>query len=182
MSLLLMIFYWVVIPVFILVSTCWLFRRVEGPMQKGLVILVGIGLFGWFFWEATGKKMYWDAKVRELCARDGGIRVYETVELPEERFDQWGNIGVSDKQHSKLHDEFYYETATLILKKGDPEVIKTITTMIRRKDEKILGELVRFGRGGGDLPGPWHPSTYFCPPIKKSQPGLEKSVFKRGDN
>ncbi|MBU0501103.1 MAG: hypothetical protein KJ675_07880 [Gammaproteobacteria bacterium] len=50
------------------------------------VVLFGIW-FGWPFWEVFGKKMYWDAKVREFCAIDGGVRVYETVALPAERFD-----------------------------------------------------------------------------------------------
>ncbi|NLC70240.1 MAG: hypothetical protein GX751_02645 [Desulfuromonadaceae bacterium] len=182
MSLILMIFYWLVMPISLVVSACWLFRHTSGPFGKSFVIVAAIGLLSWFFWEAAGKKMYWDAKVRELCAKDGGIRVYETVELPAESFDQWGNVGVSEKRYAEQTDEFYYETITSVLKSDEPQVIKTTTKMIRRKDGKVLGELIRFGRGGGDLPGPWYPSTYSCPPIKQNQPGLEKSVFRKGDN
>jgi hypothetical protein len=28
---------------------------------------------------------------------------------------------------------------------------------------KLLGEFVLYRRGGGDLPGPWVPSSYRCP-------------------
>lgn len=175
-----MIFYWVVIPVFILVSTCWLFCRVEGPMQKGLVILVGIGLFGWFFWEATGKKMYWDAKVRELCARDGGIRVYETVELPEERFDQWGqpNFYRPNQGENALGPEYLLKWNLKYLKIGNPSLHRSHTQIIRRKDTKLLGESVGYSRGGGDMPGPWQASSLSCPKSYGQVP-LMIEIFKK---
>jgi len=28
---------------------------------------------------------------------------------------------------------------------------------------KLLGEVVMYHRAGGDLPGPWMPSSYHCP-------------------
>ena len=42
-----------------------------------------------------------DQQVKELCAKDGGIKVYETVKLPPERFDQWGLIKPYDQQKRK---------------------------------------------------------------------------------
>ncbi|MBS1186041.1 MAG: hypothetical protein H6R04_59 [Burkholderiaceae bacterium] len=33
-----------------------------------------------------------DLQVRELCAKDGDIRVYETVVLPPEKFNKWGQV------------------------------------------------------------------------------------------
>ena len=33
-----------------------------------------------------------DDEVKRLCAIDGGVRVYETVTLPPEKFNQWGEI------------------------------------------------------------------------------------------
>ena len=41
---------------------------------------------------ATPTQLSLDAEVRRLCAIDGGIRVYEQVKLPAERFNQWGQI------------------------------------------------------------------------------------------
>ena len=53
-----------------------------------------------------------DQQVKELCAKDGGIKVYETVKLPADRFDQWGMVKPYDptqgenvciKNFSRLH-------------------------------------------------------------------------------
>jgi len=33
-----------------------------------------------------------DAEVKRLCAIDGGVKLYETVKLPPEKFNQWGQI------------------------------------------------------------------------------------------
>ncbi len=43
------------------------------------------------FWYGGGAKIYYDAKVDRLCAVDGGVKVYETVSLPPEKFNEWGN-------------------------------------------------------------------------------------------
>lgn len=167
-----------------IVFRLWRRWKPAGLRRKILHIAIGMLFFSlWFggaFWEVAGKKMYWDAKVRELCAKDGGIRVYETVELPADKFDRYGNVGIASKNAAKPTDKYYYEITILTLRKNNPLIRKTITQMIRRNDGKVLGELIRYGRGGGDFPGPWHPSHYSCPPIAKNQSGLEKSIFKKG--
>ncbi|MCL2075403.1 MAG: hypothetical protein FWH15_02970 [Betaproteobacteria bacterium] len=47
------------------------------------------------FWYGGGVKLYYDAEVNRLCAIDGGVKVYETVTLPPEKFNEWGNIDIS---------------------------------------------------------------------------------------
>ena len=154
--------------------------------QKVAHIAVGVLLFSvWFggaFWEVAGKKMYWDAKVRELCAQDGGIRVYETVELPAEMFDRYAkrNWILPDKSQAKSSDEYYYEDEVIYYRKDDPQVTRKHTRIIRRSDGQVLGEYIRYGRGGGDLPGPWHGSSFSCSDITRP-PSFEKSIFMKGD-
>ncbi len=41
---------------------------------------------------ATQTQMALDAEVRRLCAIDGGVKVYETVKLPPDKFDKWGMV------------------------------------------------------------------------------------------
>lgn len=156
------------------------------PMDlKSKVFHVAIGLllfslwFGGASWEVFGKKMYWDAKVRELCARDGGIKVYETVQLPAEQFDKYGNIGVSSKKYAKATDQYYYVIDERIIRNNDPRIIRYATRIMRRVDDKILGIAIRYGRGGGDLPGPWAASTYDCPSIENAEGKLEPSIFSK---
>ena len=147
-------------------------------MKAILLLLVSIvALHGC----ATPSQMAADSEVRRLCAIDGGITVYERVKLPAARFDQWGNASIPAKRLASDSDKYYYEREYVNLRSGDPQIIKTIHKIIRRSDGKILGESIRYGRGGGDIPGPWHPSSFICPEISKSVPSIESSVFIKGE-
>ncbi len=142
-----------------------------------LVMLLWVGAS---FWYGGGRKIYYDTLVNRMCREDGGVKVYETVKLPAERFDKYGNVHIPDKKDAKPEDEYYYVSETKFLREDSPKVIRMRTQIIRRNDAKVLGESVRYGRGGGDLPGPWHPSSFTCPsPTEK--PYLEPSVFHKGE-
>ncbi len=148
--------------------------------RMALIVVVAALWFGFAFWEVGGKKLYWDARVRALCAMDGGIRVYETVRLTPDLLDQFGRINIPEKSKAEANDKYYYIKKTLYLRKNDPKILRMHTQVVRRNDEKLLGEIVRYGRGGGDLPGPWHPSNFTCPsPTEK--PYLEPSIFIKGE-
>ena len=61
-----------------------------------------------------------DAEVRRLCAIDGGIKVYEMVKLPAERFDQHGQIRIPYKENLKPKDEYYKVWHVSYIKNGNP--------------------------------------------------------------
>jgi hypothetical protein len=104
-----------------------------------------------------------DDEVRRLCAMDGGIKVYEMVKLPAEKFDKYDQIRVPAKWLAKPEDEYYYESSTSYLIKGNPELRQDHYKIYRRSDQKLLGESVVYSRVGGDIPGPWHHSSFMCP-------------------
>lgn len=145
----------------------WRFWTPFDLMRKILHIAIGVLLFSlWFggaFWEVAGKKMYWDAKVRELCAKDGGIKVYEMVELPPNFIDKFGRISIPEKSDAKSTDEYYYESVRDYSQNGDLTISRVQHQIVRRRDGKVLGELIRYGRSGGDLYGPWEASSFLCP-------------------
>jgi hypothetical protein len=120
-----------------------------------------------------------DEEVRRLCAIDGGVKVYETVKLPPEKFDKFGAPMIPSKEQAKPEDSYFYEWNLEYLKKGNPSLVRSHTRVIRRKDSKVLGESVRYGRGGGDFPSPMQDSSLMCPPISADQPSLETLVFHR---
>jgi hypothetical protein len=184
MSLLLMMFYWVIVPGAGIVVALWLWRRAKDRPTKIIAVLLIVPTFAWLAWTLYGgEKFLLDREVRELCAIDGGIRVYETVKLPAERFDQWGNVGIQSKEYSKPSDEYYYEFESRYYKNGSPQVSRSEVRIIRRSDGNVLGESITYGRGGGDLPGPWHGSSYNCPPIPSpGESNLENSVFLKGND
>lgn len=136
-----------------------------------LVVVVAAVWFGWSFWEVTGKKMYWDAKVRELCAIDGGVRVYEAVELPEEMFNKWGQINFEKptQGENSLGSEYLSKEETRFLRAENmqPTIFRYQYQVFRRSDVKLLGEMIFYTRRGGDFPGPWHPSSFSCPNASK---------------
>jgi len=154
--------------------------------RKFLHVAIGVLLFSlWFggaFWEVSGKKMYWDVKVRELCAKDGGIRIYETVTLPAEKYDQYANRNwiLPDESQVKPSDEYFAQRELIYFRRSNPQVTRFQSRIIRHSDGQILGECVFYGRGGGDLPGPWHGSSFMCPDPLSIQ--FAVSVFLRGND
>lgn len=151
--------------------------------RKTLYIAIGVLLFslwlGGAFWEVAGKKMYWDARVRELCAQDGGIRVYETVELPAEKFNKWGQINFERPKlgENSLGPEYLVKEETRLLRpeNKNPAILRHHYRILRRSDGKLLGERIAYARRGGDLRGFWNPSSFSCP--DKRERGLLDVLF-----
>lgn len=156
----------------------WLAR--EGIVRWHVHALFGLLLSCWLgvtFWYGGGRKVYYDTLVNRMCREDGGVKVYEQVRLPAERFDKYGNVNVPNKRYAKPSDDYYFETEIQYLVAGNPSLERAKTVLVRRNDKKVLGESVRYGRGGGDLPGPWHGSSFNCPPIAEAEGKLETSIF-----
>ncbi len=142
-------------------------RRVRRFGGWGLLLL---WLFVPFYF-LYGRTALLDAQVRELCAKDGGVKVYETVRLPAERFDKRGMLKVyrPNQGENALGPDYIYKMENQYFRKGDNNDVsiwRTHTKVFRRSDEKLLGDSVSYTRRGGDFPGPWHPSSYICPDLK----------------
>lgn len=180
MSLVLLMVYWVFLPFLVFRAARWLFRRAGSRIGKGLVVAATVGLSTWFLWIAVGENMYWDAKVREMCAKDGGVKVYETVKLTPELLDQYGRIWIHDKSEAKSSDPYYYEDEEHYYRKGNPQITRRQSRIIRRSDGKVLGEYIRYSRGGGGLYGPWHGSSFRCPDPMTNPSNFESSIFVKG--
>ncbi|AGF79747.1 hypothetical protein UWK_03220 [Desulfocapsa sulfexigens DSM 10523] len=160
----------------------WQHWKPANLTQKISHILLGVLLssvwLGGTFWEVAGKKIYWDLKVEKLCAKDGGVKVYETVELPPDLIDKFGRIKIPDKSKAKPTDNYFYESDLFYYHRNDPQVTRKQTRIVRRIDGKVLGEYVRYGRGGGDLPGLWHGSSFSCFDITGNS-NFESSIFTK---
>lgn len=130
-----------------------------------------------------------DREVDRLCAIDGGIRVYKTVTLPPDMFNDRGEVifyQPDQKIEESLGPKYIFKWDVHYYKKGDPaangpqETVmkRTHIKIIRKADIKLLGEFVLYSRGGGDLPGPWVPSSYQCPSvIEANSTILIKKIF-----
>lgn len=125
-----------------------------------------------------------DEQVRELCAKDGGIKVYEVVKLPAQEFDQWGVIKFyrPTQGENALGPDYLFQHDTVFYKRGNPQMYRSHFRILRRADRKLLGETVVYGRGGGDfpLPLPMHGSSFHCPdPNVAGEVQLLKQIFMK---
>lgn len=163
---LLVILVWVVVPVVAGGMFILLPRYLDEPYQKRLAIASGVGVLIAPWVISSGVKWYYDQQVRSLCVKDGGIRVYEKISLPKERFNNWGQILIPDERNSinlKMNTDFFRETIHQDLKIGNPYLWRLHFKIFRKADRKLLGESVSYARIGGDLPGPWMESSFGCP-------------------
>lgn len=172
---------WIAVPLLALLTAVLLWRRSHAVLSKGLALVAGLAILSVPLLVSIGVKARYDRQVQQLCAKDGGVRVYETVRLPAERFDKWGNLGIHDKEYAKPTDEYYYESEVHYYRRGNPTLLRSRSQVVRRSDGKVLGEAISYGRGGGDLPGPWHGSSFHCPPIADAEGKIESSIFLKGN-
>ena len=144
-------------------------------MKTKLILVLAVA-----FLLTACEKAKLDQQVKELCAKDGGVKVYETVKLPPDKFNQWGQISFyrPTQGENALGPEYRYVTQDQYYRKGNPSMVRYHHQVIRRSDGKLLGETISYGRGGGDLPGPWEPSNFHCPPtVESSEIALFKNIF-----
>lgn len=120
-----------------------------------------------------------DTQVREMCKRDGGIKVYEAVKLPADRFNEWGQVNfyIPNQGENALGESYIFKRETRYYQQGNPTMYRGQVQVFRNIDQKLLGESIFYIRGGGDLPGPWHGSSYNCPAEYGDQ-DLFKRVFQ----
>ena len=177
MSLILFLFYWIGILGAVILAGMWVWRQKEASsVAKGFGLFACVAVLAGFLWLAVGETWLADQKVKELCAKDGGVKIYEKVKLPAERFNQWGQILIPDeKNYTHLNDEYYYEWHNKYYEKNkNPEwvenhrdqsieITRSHFKLYRKLDKKILGEAISYGRRGGGLSGSWAEPSFRCP-------------------
>ena len=140
---------------------------VESNRRMFDALCIGVALlwFGASFWYGGGQKVYYDTLVNRMCRQDGGVKVYETVKLPAEKFNQWGQVNFykPTKGEDALGAEYVLKTDVQYFRSGNPSLRRYHVQVVRRRDGLLLGESIGYDRGGGDLPGPWQSSSFSCP-------------------
>jgi hypothetical protein len=134
-----------------------------------VIVVAGIG-------GCEARKAYYDWQVRKLCDRDGGVVVYERMEMSKADYLRFSRDVGSGEKFSPLAVEspVSTETTTTYIRRGSPEVRRDEEVFMRRSDNKILARYVYYARVGGDFPSWAHPSSKGCAPIPG---GVSKRVF-----
>lgn len=163
-----------------LTSTRWVFfafrpparRRMQGagaikvllliPAALVLLLILAVAFF-------EGRKAYWDCRVREMCEKDGGVKVFETFVITRSQFVAWGGkvgirgVPIPHESDKRTEIPVYRRTMDETLRTGSPTVRRDITEFVRRSDGKLLGRYVYYARRGGDFPTWAHESSFGCP-------------------
>jgi hypothetical protein len=130
--------------------------------------------------------------MEELCKKDGGVTVFETVVVPSGAFDASGRLVTLRKEsrHGQFIDlvqqSYEIKREETAIKAGDPfkglvsegRLLRYQTTVRRLSDNKVLGTEITYGRTGGSLTL-GHPSQNYCP--KPRPAAIENLVFKKGN-
>jgi hypothetical protein len=162
---------------------CLLWRRVRrsaggnaGDPRSLVDALFGTLLIIWLsvsFWYGGGKTYYYDTEVKRLCAIDGGIHVYEMVTVPPEIF---GNA-VSARREEEPTKEYYFDRSeSVLLSDGERTLVRRAFRIVRRSDNKVLGETVTYTRRSVDIA----PSSFSCPE-QWQQNIMDLNVFLKGN-
>lgn len=135
----------------------------------------------WIAACATPSQVYWDHKVKELCEKDGGVTVYEHIELTQEEYErndgENGVIRVMPESTSLANHEYAWKSETSIIN-DDPYVRRTEYITFRKSDKKELGKWVTYSRRGGDAPtGISHPSSFSCSDIADFERNITQKIF-----
>ena len=136
--------------------------------------LSAVVLASWYGY-VNHRRNYWDDRVREMCAKDGGIKVFERVALSDKRYlGADGSIRIPSKLdrmpgygplplEPKSDDLFYKQIETTIIRRDNPNVVRDDVRVFRSSDGKLLGQATYFGRHGGDLISLEVGSRFRCP-------------------
>lgn len=131
-----------------------------------------------------GQQSYWDAQVREMCEKDGGVQIFEYIVVsPEQaaKLPKVGNfLGVGSEKLASPEEPAYTRTRRTVIREHSPTVIRYEVEIVRRLDQHVIGTAVSYGRGGGDFPSLAEPSNFHCPEYAKLYEGIHKIYRIKG--
>ncbi len=134
-----------------------------------------------------GQQFYWDAQVKEMCAKDGGVTILEKLLISKADVDLLGNVDgnirIPSKKTAHPNAPAYSElNITFIRKEGNPSVWRAESVVRRRLDQAVVARWITYTRSGGDIPtGLTHDSSFTCPDLKKITSDLQPLFILKGD-
>lgn len=136
-----------------------------------LLIVLAVGFF-------EGRKAYWDYRVREMCKRDGGVIINEKIFISAEQEKKLPKIdsylGVAPEALAKSDEPAFTRYQRISIKEGNLSVARHVKEIVRRSDGRVVGQVISYGRGGGDFLSPAHPSTFSCPDYADLNKGIHE--------
>ena len=148
--------------------------------KRIITIPISLIIFGVIYCEIN--KAYWDHQVKKMCEKDGGVTVYQKINLTPEELKVLGGynfyVRAPAEKYAKTFDQYVSVSADYQINATSPYVYRSETTILRRSDKNPLGKEVSYSRVGGDFPsGIMSESSFSCGNIKNFNANLTKSIF-----
>jgi hypothetical protein len=146
-------------------------RRLRKTFLKtSAAIALAAALAGCAGW-VPGRQSYWDAKVKEMCEKDGGVTIYEKLRISKSDIGLLGKvgekIGVPARELADPSAPAYEELNITYLREGNPQVTRSEMRIVRRADKAVIARAIIYARSGGDFPSPAHSSSFSCPTLNE---------------
>lgn len=163
---------------------------------SGSMRVVSIALVAALFLILSGcERWALDKQMEELCKKDGGVKVYETVTLPARYFTASGSLILGPSMAQGLDTDFQrvgeddyriliqraylVGTRTTKLDSGSGVLTRTKVSVVRWRDKFLMGEQISYARSGGDgVTFGLQPSGKSCPFLTYD---LAQSIFMIGN-
>ena len=144
------------------------FHHQRGAAKMPLVvlvvlILVPILIIGFY----EGRKAYWDYRVREMCAKDGGVKINEILDVDESTWEslknKFGQIDIPSKGDPRSVGSIaIHSYKDVYIRRSNPEVRRSEIAVTRTSSGAVVATSTTYSRVGGDL-FVLHPSYFACP-------------------
>lgn len=95
-----------------------------------------------------------DKEVDRLCAIDGRSVVYETVNLPADKFDANGRVLIPTSGKDDANFGYYASLEQITLsgpgQAPGAQLLRTVYRIVRTADKKVMAEHIFYTRSGGN--------------------------------
>jgi hypothetical protein len=116
-----------------------------------------------------GRQTYWDARIRELCEKDGGVAILDRVSVAK-----GDSTAIAVKALADPKAPVYAETRSTTIREGNPSVWRSEWQVVRRSDQAIVARAIQYSRAGGDFPTVANATWFGCPDNDRMKASLEK--------
>ena len=115
------------------------------------------------------RKAYYDWQVREMCEKDGGVTVVESVVLTRDEYagllNRFGQLDIPSRKKASTGTALLHVDKYEYYRENNPRVTRDELSVLRVADNKVLGTQVSYSRVGGDFLA-FHPSIFSCPSVR----------------
>ena len=130
-------------------------------------------------------KSHWDEQVKALCAKDGGVTVYQKVHISTADINRHvlpmtadGKLGFTAKELAHPDAPIYSVDRITTLKEGNPTLRRIESIIVRRSDGAVVARWVNYARLGGEPPiGLSDGTSFICPDVRKMSTDLHEQLF-----